>query len=47
MNAAADQLPCDTLVVWPGERSAPLYRRAGFGPPEELLERPVHDSRYT
>ncbi|MET7442387.1 N-acetyltransferase family protein [Streptomyces sp. NPDC004082] len=28
----------DVLVVWPSERSAPLYRRAGFRPPEELLE---------
>jgi GNAT superfamily N-acetyltransferase len=26
------------LIVWPSERSAPLYRRAGFGPPVELLE---------
>lgn len=31
----------DTLVVWPSERSAPLYRRCGFGPPDELLEQPV------
>jgi GNAT superfamily N-acetyltransferase len=44
MNAAADQLPCDTLVVWPGERSASIYRRAGFQRPEELLERPILDS---
>ena len=43
MNAAADQLPCDTLVVWPGERSASIYQRAGFHLPEELLERPVLD----
>jgi GNAT superfamily N-acetyltransferase len=28
----------DTLVVWPSDRSAPLYRRAGFAPPGELLE---------
>jgi GNAT superfamily N-acetyltransferase len=26
------------LIVWPSERSAPLYRRAGFGPPDELFE---------
>ncbi|MFD8597603.1 GNAT family N-acetyltransferase [Kitasatospora sp. NPDC059646] len=31
----------NTLIVWPSERSAPLYRRAGFRAPEELLERPV------
>lgn len=28
----------DTLIVWPSERSAPLYRRSGFAPPTELLE---------
>jgi GNAT superfamily N-acetyltransferase len=39
MNAAADQLPYDTLIVWPSERSASLYQRMGFHPPEELLER--------
>ncbi|OKJ05661.1 GNAT family N-acetyltransferase [Kitasatospora sp. CB01950] len=31
----------DTLIVRPSERSAPLYRRSGFRPPEELLELPV------
>jgi ribosomal protein S18 acetylase RimI-like enzyme len=31
----------DTLVVWPSERSAPLYRRCGFGGPDQLLELPV------
>ena len=41
MNSAADQLPCDTLVVWPSERSASAYQRAGFHPPEDLLERPI------
>ncbi|WP_445269639.1 GNAT family N-acetyltransferase [Streptomyces sp. DSM 41634] len=29
------------LIVWPSERSAPLYRRRGFQPPEELLELPL------
>ncbi|MEU9862537.1 GNAT family N-acetyltransferase [Streptomyces sp. NPDC047971] len=29
------------LIVWPSERSAPLYRRSGFHPPEELLELPL------
>ncbi|MEV0373634.1 GNAT family N-acetyltransferase [Streptomyces sp. NPDC050636] len=28
----------DTLIVWPSERSVPLYQRAGFQPPVELLE---------
>jgi len=31
----------DTLIVWPSERSTPLYRRSGFQPPQELLELPV------
>jgi ribosomal protein S18 acetylase RimI-like enzyme len=34
----------DTLIVWPSERSAPLYRRCGFGGPGELLEQPVAPS---
>ncbi|MFG2776221.1 GNAT family N-acetyltransferase [Streptomyces sp. NPDC048350] len=29
------------LIVWPSERSTPLYRRSGFQPPEELLELPL------
>ncbi|MGW1656519.1 N-acetyltransferase family protein [Streptomyces atratus] len=29
------------LIVWPSERSAPLYQRFGFQPPEELLELPL------
>ena len=28
----------EVLIVWPSERSAPLYRRSGFGSPAELLE---------
>ncbi|MEU5792553.1 GNAT family N-acetyltransferase [Streptomyces sp. NPDC047813] len=31
----------ETLIVWPSERSDPLYRRSGFRPPAELLERPL------
>ncbi|MCA2182534.1 GNAT family N-acetyltransferase [Nonomuraea glycinis] len=31
----------DTLIVWPSPRSAPLYRRGGFGRSVELLELPV------
>ncbi|MEV8567228.1 GNAT family N-acetyltransferase [Streptomyces sp. NPDC051322] len=40
--ARADQL--DTLIVWPSERSAPLYRRCGFDAPVELLEQPIAPS---
>lgn len=29
------------LVVWPSERSTPLYQHLGFQPPEELLELPL------
>ncbi|MFD9477506.1 MULTISPECIES: GNAT family N-acetyltransferase [Streptomyces] len=35
------QSPLDTLIVWPSERSAPLYVRAGFSTPEEVLELPI------
>jgi GNAT superfamily N-acetyltransferase len=28
----------DVLIVWPSEGSVPLYRRAGFRTPTELLE---------
>ncbi|MFD9720197.1 GNAT family N-acetyltransferase [Streptomyces sp. NPDC059076] len=31
----------DTLIVWPSEHSSPLWQRAGFLPPEELLELPL------
>lgn len=44
MNAVVDRLPYDTLIVWPGERSAAVYQRAGFHLPEEILERPVLDN---
>lgn len=30
MNSAADQLPFDTLIVWPSERAASAYPRVGF-----------------
>lgn len=40
--ARAHQL--DTLIVWPSERSAPLYHRCGFDLPVELLEQPVAPS---
>ncbi|MFF5781323.1 GNAT family N-acetyltransferase [Streptomyces virginiae] len=29
------------LIVWPSERSSPLYRRLGFRTPDELLELPL------
>ncbi|MFJ5229776.1 GNAT family N-acetyltransferase [Kitasatospora sp. NPDC088391] len=41
LNRYARARPLDTLVVWPSDRSTPLYRRHGFGPPAELLEQPV------
>lgn len=28
----------ETLIVWPSEKSVSLYHRAGFRPPNELLE---------
>jgi GNAT superfamily N-acetyltransferase len=43
VNDFADAAPFDTLVVWPGERSASAYRRAGFRVPTELLERAILD----
>jgi GNAT superfamily N-acetyltransferase len=44
VNGYANDQSLDTLVVWPSERSAPLYRRCGFNQPTELLERPVAPS---
>ncbi|MEV6399413.1 GNAT family N-acetyltransferase [Streptomyces sp. NPDC051907] len=32
------------LIVWPSERSDPLYRRSGFQPSQELLELPLDAS---
>jgi GNAT superfamily N-acetyltransferase len=43
VNDFADAAPFDTLVVWPGERSASAYLRAGFRAPTELLERVIQD----
>lgn len=34
----------DTLVVWPSERSTPLYQLAGFAPANELLEHPIDEA---
>jgi GNAT superfamily N-acetyltransferase len=41
MNSVADELPYETLVVWPSERGASAYHRADFHSSEELLERPI------
>lgn len=38
LQAYARHQGMDTLIVWPSERSVPLYRRAGFQPSAELLE---------
>jgi GNAT superfamily N-acetyltransferase len=43
VTAYARSAALDTLVVWPSERSDPLYRRHGFRPPQELLELPLDD----
>ncbi len=40
----AEAQSLDTLIVWPSDRSAPLYRRCGFDQPAELLEVPVAPS---
>jgi GNAT superfamily N-acetyltransferase len=46
--AALDQhtreLRMDTLIVWPSDRSVPLYRRVGYRAPDELLELPIEPS---
>ncbi|MFI0902454.1 GNAT family N-acetyltransferase [Streptomyces sioyaensis] len=34
----AQELGSDVLIVWPSERSVPVYRRAGFRPSPDLLE---------
>lgn len=44
LNSHAGGQGLDTLVVWPSERSGPLYRRCSFGPPDELLEQPIAPS---
>jgi ribosomal protein S18 acetylase RimI-like enzyme len=44
VNRYAQAHRLDTLIVWPSERSAPLYRRCGFHEPGELLEQPIAPS---
>lgn len=43
LHAHARVARYDTLVVWPSERSTPLYQRAGFASSGELLEYPIDD----
>lgn len=38
VRGIARDADCEVVIVWPSERSVPLYRRAGFAPPVELLE---------
>ncbi|ORT58104.1 GNAT family N-acetyltransferase [Streptomyces sp. CB03238] len=40
LNRHSRRVGFDTLIVWPSERSSPLWQRYGFQPPEELLELP-------
>lgn len=42
LTALARSLGLEWLQVWPSERSAPLYRRLGFGPSPDALELPIH-----
>jgi GNAT superfamily N-acetyltransferase len=44
LNQHARELCMDTLIVWPSERSVPLYQRAGYRAPDELLELPIEPS---
>lgn len=43
LRAAAVEEGCAVLIVWPSERSIPLYRRSGFASPSELLEQRLSD----
>jgi GNAT superfamily N-acetyltransferase len=38
LHAAAHADRYEVLIVWPSDRSVPLYRRNDFAPPNELLE---------
>ncbi|HUS61963.1 MAG TPA: GNAT family N-acetyltransferase [Acidimicrobiales bacterium] len=38
LRSTAVDRRCETVIVWPSQRSLPLYRRAGYDPPAELLE---------
>lgn len=44
VNDHARRAPLCTLIVWPSERSDPLYRRHGYAVGDELLEQHlIHD----
>jgi hypothetical protein len=43
--AEAFELRMDTLIVWPSGRSVPLYQRAGYREPDEVLELSVEPSK--
>ena len=36
--AWAKEIGLELLIVWPSRESVPFYRRAGFSPPEEMME---------
>ncbi|MFI2201169.1 GNAT family N-acetyltransferase [Streptomyces sp. NPDC020192] len=38
LRAHAREQGLEVLIVWPSERSVPLYRRSGFEPSAEVLE---------
>lgn len=40
--AACRTADVDTIILWPSDRSRPLYRRLGFAPPAALFELPLH-----
>lgn len=41
LNQHCRSIGFDTLIVWPSERSSPLWQRSDFQPPGELLELPL------
>ncbi|MFC3493530.1 GNAT family N-acetyltransferase [Glycomyces rhizosphaerae] len=44
VNDHARKVPLCTMIVWPSERSDPLYRRHGYAVSDELLEQHlIHD----
>lgn len=43
VNEHARKVPLETLIVWPSERSDPLYRRHGYTVGGDLLEQQVND----
>jgi N-acetylglutamate synthase-like GNAT family acetyltransferase len=40
----ARELELEMLIVWPSDASIPFYRRAGFDPTSEMLEKDI--ARY-